>query len=369
MHRPWSESVKRVVVQSASYLDFDGNYQPGGRQRFIRDLCLTIRDVWKRDAVVVQKGTRNFETVCPDGVPVIGMKSDTSAKGDLGFAWRAREVHRPDDGVVYASGEDAWPFFRETGKAVQHGVWWDGPQKLSTRIVQRSRALSMARGTSSILCVDTNFINWLRTQGPEGYRLCSKCIYVPNYVDLQRTKPTVRQPGELFSIVTARRFEEKRGTMLLLDALALLQQRGLAFRAHVCTVGGVAELGSRVEALGLGDRVGISEESMDSVLAVYSGYHVAVVPTLWSEGTSLACVEAICAGLPVVATAVGGLGNLVIPGFNGAIALPTAESIADELYNLASNGQWSEMSRNCLSLRKSLDIETWRTRVVSWLES
>jgi len=71
-----------------------------------------------------------------------------------------------------------------------------------------------------------------------------------------------------------------------------------------------------------------------------------VVPTLWSEGTSFAMVESLCAGVPVVATPVGGLANLVIPGFNGQLAAPTPEALAEAVMGLRDEQVWRRMRKN-----------------------
>ena len=363
---PWSEVAHRVLIFSASYLNFSGEYYPGGRQRHIRDAAKVIRN-WGREVLVVQKGFRNFETTCPDGIPVIGIKAEVRAKGDMLFARRARRVATKNDVWLYASGEDAWPYFADNSKAIQHGIWWDGPQRLHVRLVQRVRVLSMLRAVRSVLCVDTNFINWVRTLGPSGYALTKKCTYLPNYVDTSKLPVTRRGPHERLSIITARRFEPKRGTLLLLDALALLKGNGVDFTAHICTIGGVDQILQRAKSLGLADRVTVSEESMDAVLEKYQHHHVAVIPTLWSEGTSLACVEAIAAGLPVVVTPVGGLGNLVVPGFNGLIAKPDAASLASAIAQLADAEVWSKMHQNCLSMREAFDYASWAKAFLRWV--
>jgi glycosyltransferase involved in cell wall biosynthesis len=90
---------------------------------------------------------------------------------------------------------------------------------------------------------------------------------------------------------------------------------------------------------------------------------------LWSEGTSLACIEAIAAGLPVVCSPVGGLGNLVVPDFNGVIAHPEPQSFAEAIARIWCSGGWERMHQNCLSMRPALSIERWRKEVLAWLQS
>jgi glycosyltransferase involved in cell wall biosynthesis len=349
-------------------LDHYGQELPGGRQRHIRDLAALCKN-WGRDVVVVQKGRQPFETTCVQGVHVIGLRADLSAFGDFGFAQKAKRISRAGDVWLYASGENAWPFFSDNSKAIQHGVWWDCPQRALTRLVQRRRALGMMRKVRSVLCVDTNFINWLRAQGREAYELSSKCRFVPNYADIVRLAVTVMTPRDRLSLVTARRFEPKRGTFVFCEALSALRRTNVDFTAQVCTIGGREEVTDIVKRAGLNEHVRVTEESLDSILEVYQLHHIAVVPSLWSEGTSLACVEAIAAGLPVVATPVGGLGNLVIPGFNGAIEAPDPGAIARAVMSIWKGGHWETMHRNCLSMRGALGIDRWREQVREWLEA
>ena len=361
--------MRRVVIHSTDYLDYDGGYSPGGRPRFIRDLAMLVRDGWQREVLVVQKSRSDFSKACKDGLPVIGIKSSLRAYGDPEFGYRVSKLIKPTDGLLYASGEDAWPFFREGAKAIQHGVWWDGPESWFVRQVQRHRAMSCMEAIQSMLCVDTNFINWLRCQGGKGFRLCQKCVYVPNYADTLQIKPTSRS-GELpLRLICARRFEEKRGTLLFIRALGLLKKSSFPFTAHIATVGGVREIAAELASNKLTNEVTVTEDSMEQILERYASFDVAVVPTIWSEGTSLACVEAICAGLPVITTPVGGLGNLVVPEFNGFIIPPSPDAIAGAIRRFSNFDLWREMNANCVQMRSALSISRWRQQVLDWLDN
>jgi glycosyltransferase involved in cell wall biosynthesis len=364
----WDDYVKRVLIHVTNYLEFDGRYCAGGRPRHIRDIATVIRDMWRREVVIVQKGTHDFDKICANGFHVIGIKSNLRAEGDPGFSYKVRRLAQSGDGVLYASGEDAWPFFAQGAKAIQHGVWWDGPQSEWIRFVQKQRVIAAMRAVRSMLCVDTNFINWLRTQGKTGFALGKKCVYVPNYADL--SKLSVSQETKSFPIhlICARRYEEKRGINLFIDALAILEKNNLPFTAHISAVGNIDEVRSRLSSYNLTPKVTVSEDNMDAVLTRYAKADVAVVPTIWSEGTSLACVEAICAGVPVVATPVGGLGNLIIPDFNGYLVAPVPDSIAYAIKKFADLELLKAMRMSCLSLRSALSMETWQYRVLEWLK-
>lgn len=365
----WDGFVKRVVIHTSTYLKVDGGYSAGGRQRHIRDLASVIRDDWNKDVVIVQKGLQDFDLVCNYGFRVKGVKSDCSALGDPGFAKKVRSLIQEGDGLLYASGEDAWPFFHQNSKAIQHGIWWDGPQSAFTRFIQKRRVMACMASVRSMLCVDTNFINWLRCQGSVGYELCEKCYYVPNYTDLNLLAISDQIQVSPLRLICARRYEKKRGTDVFIDSLGVLKKRGFPFVAHISTSGGLSEVKERVKNAGVAELVSVTEDSMEDVLTRYGRADVAVVPTLWSEGTSLACVEALCSGVPVVTTPVGGLGNLVVPGFNGYIVNPQADAIASAIERFRDRELLATMRQNCLGMRPALSMSEWRRRTLEWLKT
>jgi glycosyltransferase involved in cell wall biosynthesis len=109
---------------------------------------------------------------------------------------------------------------------------------------------------------------------------------------------------------------------LFLDAFAALPRRG-ARAVHGVVVGGgelEARLRQRVRALGLADRVHFLGWRRD-LAPVYADLDVAVL-TSRNEGTPVALIEAMAAGVPVVATAVGGAPDLLDHGEQGELVPP-----------------------------------------------
>jgi len=75
----------------------------------------------------------------------------------------------------------------------------------------------------------------------------------------------------------------------------------------------------------------------DEVLDIHLEHDIAVVPSIASEGTSLSVAEAMGAGCAVVATAVGGVTNMIINGHNGILAMPDAASVLNGLETVVSD--------------------------------
>ncbi|NOT33780.1 MAG: glycosyltransferase family 4 protein [Candidatus Eisenbacteria bacterium] len=133
--------------------------------------------------------------------------------------------------------------------------------------------------------------------------------------------------------VCAGRLESQKGQDVLLDALALVHGRGIAFVAAFAGTGGEqAALERRATELGLADHVrwlGQVEEIGPLLLAA----DLVVMPSRW-EGLPLTLLEAMARGRPVVASAVGGIPEVVEDGVHGRLvpaadASALAETLAD----------------------------------------
>jgi glycosyltransferase involved in cell wall biosynthesis len=104
-----------------------------------------------------------------------------------------------------------------------------------------------------------------------------------------------------------------------LAALAVLRQRGLPFQAVIVGDGPLRRaLADSARALDLSSSVRFVG-NRDDVAALLAGLDVFVQSSI-SEGLSNTVLEAMASGVPVVATDVGGTGELVEPGYTGLLA-------------------------------------------------
>ena len=133
--------------------------------------------------------------------------------------------------------------------------------------------------------------------------------------------------------------EPKKGLRFLLEAVA---QMGKAAARPVCQVlivgEGPAEEQLRVlaEELGIASRVIFAGVRRDipQLLPVLDAF---VLPSLY-EGFGIAILEAMAAGLPVVATTVGGIPEFVTDGMTGRLVEPgNAEALADAIQAVLAN--------------------------------
>jgi len=111
-------------------------------------------------------------------------------------------------------------------------------------------------------------------------------------------------------------------------------------------------------------RVKFIKYSPDETLAIHLAHDIAVVPSLASEGTSLSVAEAMATGCPVVATAVGGITNMIINGYNGILTMPNSSSIQDGIESLIQNSETRQSIgiRAYETAKAAFSIEQWKNR-------
>jgi glycosyltransferase involved in cell wall biosynthesis len=143
--------------------------------------------------------------------------------------------------------------------------------------------------------------------------------------------------GEL-RVLTVGRLETEKNPLLLADVLARLREQDPRFRLLVCGEGPMeGDLRKRLEELGVADHADLLGyvPITDGLLDVYRSSH-AFLHVSWTEGLPQTLFEAFAAGLPVVATAVGG-----VPAAVGQAALLVepgdAHAPAEQLKRLADD--------------------------------
>jgi glycosyltransferase involved in cell wall biosynthesis len=148
---------------------------------------------------------------------------------------------------------------------------------------------------------------------------------IPCGVDTHYFRPAdrIRGPAHIPLIVCVARHVKVKNLGLLLEACALLEQRGVEFKC-VSIGDGVCreELEALRSKLGLEDRVEfLGAQEHGQVLAWWQRADVAVL-TSDDEGMPVSLMEAAACSVPAVATAVGGIPELVEHGVTGLLTPP-----------------------------------------------
>lgn len=138
------------------------------------------------------------------------------------------------------------------------------------------------------------------------------------------------------TVLCVARFDTNKGHEDLIQALAIIKDAGVDFRAYL--VGGVVDarylrkIEQLVREMGLGEDVNICPSIGDAQLAdCYLASDVFVLPSR-QETSPLVLLEAMHAGLPIIATKVGGIPELVVDGVHGYLVKPARpEHLAEKL--------------------------------------
>jgi glycosyltransferase involved in cell wall biosynthesis len=120
------------------------------------------------------------------------------------------------------------------------------------------------------------------------------------------------------------RLEEEKGHRYLLEAVAALGERGEEVELELVGDGSArGRLTEQARRLGIADRVEFrGSVGQDLLHRHYAAADVFCLPSL-GEGVPVVLMEAMAMGLPVVATRVGGVPELVGDGAHGILVAPT----------------------------------------------
>jgi glycosyltransferase involved in cell wall biosynthesis len=169
--------------------------------------------------------------------------------------------------------------------------------------------------TDAIVCVSRHDLQLARERGisPRG-----DLHVIHNGVPAPETLPARRPAGRLVLGCTAR-LAPPKDLITLLDALA--RPGCEAWELRVFGEGpDRREIERHRDALGLGDRVSLLGHRTD-VPEQLADCDAFVLISDW-EGLPYSILEAMAAGLPVLATRVGGIPDLVTPGSTGELVPP-----------------------------------------------
>lgn len=165
-------------------------------------------------------------------------------------------------------------------------------------------------------------------------------------------QPVARAPraGEPLRILCVGRFDEVKGHPVLVEACRKLAERGVPF---VCDVVGEGPLRrsveERIREAGLGEHVRVlGARPRLEVVRLLGEADIFALPSVMAEngereGIPVALMEAMATGLPVVASRLSGIPELVEHGISGLLTPPgDATEFADALQSLAGDSALRE---------------------------
>ena len=215
--------------------------------------------------------------------------------------------------------------------AIQHGIPWDIPAHYNfggikywlyyiKKAYNAYKNIQKVNSVSHLVCVDYNYINWYRAL--VAYPKVNLCC-IPNFSVIPQN--TIQKTKDNINIIFARRLWQYRGTRVFGNAISkILSEYPNVF---VTVAGDGPDENWLKNKLTIFENVEFIKYSSEESISIHSDKHIAVVPTIGSEGTSLSLIEAMASKCAVICTDVGGLTNVVIDGFNGLI-IPSGDEQA-----------------------------------------
>lgn len=197
-----------------------------------------------------------------------------------------------------------------------------GRPSLGKHLFDRTVPLLTLRQAQRVIAVTGGEATYLERLGVPRDRLA----IIPNGIDLGEFASLDgghRSRGEATILFVGRCYPRQKGLEPLVRAMALLPP---ASRARLRIVGedwgGFALVRSLGEALGIGDRITlVGPLARRKLLEEYAQADVLVLPSLF-EPFGIVLLEAMAAGLPVVASRVGGIVEIVEDGRTGLLVEP-----------------------------------------------
>lgn len=291
-----------------------------------------------------------------------------------------------NDFVIIGSDEYAiYPGNQKNVISIQHGIGWDimrsasGKKRFSILFPLYKFKLNILRikkflKGSNYVCVDYNYYNWLKAV----YEVPDNRIVrvIPNFTRINFSEEDINnktyklQSPTKAKIVFARRFQDFRGAIVWARVVCKLSKEypelSFTFAGE-----GPCENEMRKILKGL-TNVTFTHYNQEDSVQFHKQYDIAVIPTLFSEGTSLSACEAMAAGCYPIACHTGGLTNIIIDGHNGTLCYPSEESFYNAVkYVISMN--ISEFRETVFAAyetaRDAFSKELWDARWIEYMKS
>ena len=206
---------------------------------------------------------------------------------------------------------------------------------LATLPLAVSLVANRARWWTSVarfLCLSASQRNLLVQCGMPAERMAVHPNIVPD--------PGVRRSGSGEHVLYLGRMTEEKGLRTLMAAWERLARRGATTLPLVLAGSGPMESEVAAWAAARADARFVGLQSRPECAALLGGAAAVVVPSVWLEAFGLVVVEAMAAGVPVVASAHGAFVELVDDGVTGLLHRPAdAEALAERLAEVLRDPQ------------------------------
>ena len=371
----------KIVLVTYPIFDFVKNqFGIGGVQTYVKDLCALALSL-KYEVVICQIESFKSTITCAnvDGVEIksyYSPKRINSNRFQKGFN-RIYSDYKADASLfIVTTDQMGIKCSIPNGIVIQHGINFDSPgnylpglfgkytllwpiYKLM-RCIRNSKRFSYVHNT---VCVDYNYVNWLRTLVTIPCNHDTNVIlnYASSHISKEDLYVKINKERETYKIVFARRFTSYRGAILFANVIKRLLPK---YDNIDITFAGDGPLKKDlVEMFSKEKRIHFTSYSSSESVQFHKQFDIAVVPTIYSEGSSLSLCEAMAAGCFPIASLVGGMSNMILNNYNGVLFYPTEENLYNALektLNLPKDKFDNIVKRAYETSKETLSIERWR---------
>ena len=211
-----------------------------------------------------------------------------------------------------------------TGVPMVHHV--HSPAARETTHLWRNRFNAMAervvlRRASALIAVSESLGRHIRREGFAAEQV----FVVPNGVPCRRPAPARPREKTTWTLGAIALFRPRKGMEVLIRAMSAFREQGLPVRLRAVGRFETPEYETRIK--GLAAELGVSDmidwvgftRDIDRELAQMDLF---VLPSLFGEGLPMVVLEAMSAGLPIVASCVEGIPEAVGDGLEGLLVEP-----------------------------------------------
>jgi glycosyltransferase involved in cell wall biosynthesis len=297
----------------------------GGAQTYVASLLPALTD--RFDVVVAASGMGPLHGAATVAgaryIPLEHVRRPIRPLRDLlGLIELVRLLRRERPDIVHASSSKAGVLARLAARLVGvpicvftvHGWAFAAHSGLAARLYRWADRLVRPLTTATI-CVSER-----EQDAGLDARTCDaeRTVVIPNAVDVSAA-PQARPDRPKPLIVAVGRLKAPKDFVTFVRALSVLPPR--SFEAVIVGEGpDRRRLEEEIRRLGLAERVRLVGERAD-VPELLAGADIFVLPSA-SEGMPVSVLEGMAAGLPVVASRVGGVPELVVDGQTGVLVGP-----------------------------------------------
>lgn len=369
-----------VTVKASTFFNYVGtNYYSGGAERYLIDLHSVCKDM-NVNLDIYQNAEKPYFRKY-HGINVIGMCLPNMPlnyslqyldQQSLNYIYHTKyrsQLH------IYSAFQECYPHHIGPSIGISHGVSWDNKLNKAidgTNFWESKRIfIESAMLCDKLVSVDTNTANWFQTIDYDlGNR---KFSVIPNYVDTKEFAPRedFLKKRDKVVITYPRRLYEPRGLYIALDIIDRLFEKYDNVEFHFVGKGFDEDLQNIQKKIDqYPDRIFCYSKSPFEMHEVYKMSDISLVPTQYSEGTSLSCLEAMASGNIVVATRIGGLTDLILNQYNGYLIEPNADALLSTILHILDHyDEQDKIKQRAVESAEAFNKKVWKERWTKVIQS